>query len=79
MKKQSTAGQKPFFAAFLEKQLSNSEKARISGGDGTTSILKDQAETQKYPSDQEDDTTHPDWDCVLTQKYPSDNDEDQDS
>jgi hypothetical protein len=79
MKKNETR-QKPFFAAFLENQLKAQQSQHVQGGDGpvVTGALSDQAQTMKYPSDQEDNpgTTNPDWDCVLTMKYPSDNDED---
>jgi len=72
--------QKPFFAAFLENQLKDQQSRRVQGGDGpvVTSVLSDEVQTMKYPSDQEDNpgTTKPDWDCILTAKYPSDNDED---
>lgn len=66
---------KPFFAAFLENQVKENEARRIQGGATATSVATDMAETQKYPSDQEDGITNVDWDCILTQKYPSDNDE----
>jgi Serine endopeptidase inhibitors len=55
----------PFFSKFLESQQVTN-KTEIAGGSGPTSILKDQAQTLKYPSDAED---------VVTTKFPSDNDE----
>jgi hypothetical protein len=79
--------QAPFFAAFLENQLEEQQAHRVQGGD--TDPLLDQAQTQKYPSDQEDnpqtkkypsdydeDTTKPLADMAQTQKYPSDGDDD---
>ncbi len=56
---------KPFFASFLEKQISEPQK--IKGGDGTGIITKptvdtvtkpinDMAQTMKYPSDGDDDS-----------------------
>jgi len=76
MKKTETAGQKPFFAAFLENQISRQSAAAVQGGDPVTSVIPDQAQTNKYPSDQEDNPTDKNWDCILTQKYPSDGDDD---
>lgn len=78
--------QKPFFSEFLENQLGPEQAHRIQGGD--TDPVLDQAQTQKYPSDQEDDptkkypsdydedTTKPLLDQAQTQKYPSDGDDD---
>ena len=69
---------KPFFANFLENQLSNQETTALQGG-GTTTSLSDSAQTMKYPSDGEDGpggSTKPALDEAQTMKYPSDNDED---
>ncbi|WP_306352680.1 microviridin/marinostatin family tricyclic proteinase inhibitor [Flavobacterium sp. '19STA2R22 D10 B1'] len=63
---------KPFFANFLENQLTTNSKTEVQGGAPIINV------TLKYPSDGEDGpggTTHPDLDCVLTAKYPSDSDE----
>lgn len=72
MKKQEL--KKPFFANFLENQLSQGESNEVQGGT-LTSILKDTAYTLKYPSDSDDDNTNPIADTVQTMKYPSDNDD----
>jgi len=67
---------KPFFANFLENQLSNQETTALQGG--ATSTLSDSAQTLKYPSDSEDGPggqTKPALDTVVTMKYPSDDDE----
>jgi hypothetical protein len=65
---------KPFFARFLDNQITEQQKARVKGGDdwpfGPT--------TDKYPSDNEDggDISFPRNDIDLhdltTRKYPSD-------
>lgn len=60
--------QKPFFSAFMEQQLENKAEANISGAG--------ENQTQKYPSDKEDDYTKPALDMAQTQKYPSDGDDD---
>ncbi|WP_295199638.1 microviridin/marinostatin family tricyclic proteinase inhibitor [uncultured Chryseobacterium sp.] len=57
---------KPFFAAFLEKQVKDPET--IKGGSGT-GVLKDQV-----TGVQNDDVTSPGNDTV-SMKYPSDSDE----
>jgi len=54
----------PFYANLLTKQ-----EMHNTGGTGSTTPLGD-AQTQKYPSDQED--TNPLADQPQTQKYPSD-------
>jgi hypothetical protein len=67
---------KPFFANFLENQLSNEETSIVQGG--ITNKLSDNVQTMKYPSDSEEgpgDTTKPTLDLLQTMKYPSDNDE----
>lgn len=67
--KTKKALQQPFFAGFLESQLKE-DALGIQGG--STDPIADQAQTQKYPSDQEDDfksgITKPSggWDC----EYP---------
>lgn len=69
---------KPFFAKFLENQLSNEEETKIQGGETTKPAL-DTLHTLKYPSDSEDSYTkkYPsDNDEAQTMKYPSDGDED---
>lgn len=69
---------KPFFANFLENQLSGEEQNAVQGGAGTDK-LADTYQTLKYPSDQEDGpggSTKPTLDVVVTMKYPSDGDED---
>ena len=61
MKKQNPNSKKPFFAHFLEAQ----SQEDIQGGID--------AQTQKYPSDQEDvSPTSVLADTAQTQKYPSD-------
>ncbi len=58
---------KPFFAKFLENQISSEESSSLNGGDGfITTRIKDVAITLKYPSDD---------DAAVTLKYPSDDDE----
>lgn len=59
---------KPFFAKFLENQVSEDAASAVQGGGNTT---------LKYPSDSEDSypTTKPSKDVVVTMKYPSDDDE----
>lgn len=64
----------PFFAHFLENQLSSEDENQVQGGTTTsrtadvitTDPTADLVQTLKYPSDQEDS---------YTKKYPSDNDE----
>jgi len=88
MKQNNEEKRKPFFAEFLENQVSEEQTRSIQGGDTVTSVIPDQAQTMKYPSDQEDnpqtkkypsdcedDTTKPAADLYQTMKYPSDNDE----
>ncbi len=58
---------KPFFAKFLENQISSEESSALNGGDGFTKPVKDVAVTLKYPSDNDE---------FVTLKYPSDDDED---
>jgi hypothetical protein len=68
---------KPFFANFLENQISKDEQNAVQGG-ATTSVLSDNAQTMKYPSDSEDapgNPTKPTLDTAQTMKYPSDSDE----
>ena len=68
---------KPFFANFLENQISKDEQNAVQGG--ATSVLADSAQTMKYPSDSEDgpgNPTKPIYDTAQTMKYPSDSDED---
>ena len=68
---------KPFFANFLENQISKDEQNIVQGG-ATTSVLADNAQTMKYPSDSEDgpgNPTKPTLDTAQTMKYPSDSDE----
>jgi len=75
MKKKTNSLHQPFFASFLESQARQS----IQGGDdpSPTSVLADQPQTMKYPSDQEDGgPTKPALDGYQTMKYPSDSDED---
>lgn len=61
---------KPFFAKFLENQMSEEASASVQGGTNTPV-------TMKYPSDNEDSvpTTSKRTDIVVTMKYPSDDDE----
>ncbi|MBN9286154.1 MULTISPECIES: microviridin/marinostatin family tricyclic proteinase inhibitor [Flavobacterium] len=69
---------KPFFANFLENQLTNEEKNSVQGGDIITLKATDTLQTLKYPSDNEDGpgpVTVPRYDLLQTMKYPSDNDE----
>lgn len=68
---------KPFFANFLESQLSEQETTSVQGGAVTTKP-SDMVQTMKYPSDSEDGpggSTKPTIDIVVTMKYPSDDDE----
>jgi len=58
----------PFYAQLLTKQ----EMQHVGGAPVSKPSL-DQAQTQKYPSDQED--TSPQFDEAQTQKYPSDGDD----
>ncbi|WP_306352678.1 microviridin/marinostatin family tricyclic proteinase inhibitor [Flavobacterium sp. '19STA2R22 D10 B1'] len=55
---------KPFFANFLENQLSAEDKTEVQGGAGDMMV------TLKYPSDGEDGPG-----TQITLKYPSDSDE----
>ncbi len=55
---------KPFFASFLEKQISEPQK--VKGGDGTGIVTKPAVDT----------VTKPIYDMAQTMKYPSDGDED---
>jgi hypothetical protein len=89
MKKNETA-KKPFFANFLENQISKDDQNAIQGG--ITSVLKDNLQTMKYPSDSDEaqtmkypsdsdeayelGITKPAFDNAQTMKYPSDSDED---
>jgi len=71
---------KPFFANFLENQMSNEEKSTVQGGDIITLKTADTIYvTLKYPSDNEDGpgpiVTSKNLDMMQTMKYPSDNDE----
>lgn len=74
MKKSASGLQKPFFAGFLEGQLAKEATGGIQGGGdpSTTSVIPDQAQTMKYPSDQEDNPTDKEKDDDLSKKYPSD-------
>lgn len=72
MKKQNEL-KKPFFAAFLENQLSPDDAQTVQGG--TSNPVLDNAQTMKYPSDQEDHTSKA-TDLEHTMKYPSDGDDD---
>lgn len=67
---------KPFFANFLENQMSEQETSAVQGGADTTK-LTDNVQTMKYPSDSEDGPggTKPTVDVLVTMKYPSDDDE----
>lgn len=61
---------KPFFANFLESQVSEEELKKVNGG---TDVV-----TLKFPSDGEDGPGHvtsPNKDLYQTMKYPSDGDE----
>lgn len=70
---------KPFFAKFLENQMSENESSAVKGGTGEdTSKTTDTYQTLKYPSDSEDGPgggTNPLKDAEVTLKYPSDGDE----
>lgn len=76
---------KPFFANFLENQLTQDESNTVQGGitnpkfdsDNTLKYPSDSDEdvTMKAPSDNDEDTTLPLNDGYHTMKYPSDNDE----
>ena len=75
--KKNENSKKPFFANFLENQISKDEQNSIQGG-AVTSVLSDTAQTMKYPSDSEDgpgNPTKPSLDIYETMKYPSDSDE----
>lgn len=74
--KKNENSKKPFFANFLENQISKDEQNAVQGG--ATSVLADSAQTMKYPSDSEDGPggqTKPSADIYETMKYPSDSDE----
>ncbi len=58
---------KPFFSNFMEQQLDNRSGETVGAGPN---------QTQKYPSDKEDDYTKPTLDMAQTQKFPSDGDDD---
>jgi len=60
----------PFFAQFLENQITENE---VKGGSHISDKLSDMY-TKKYPSDC-DEVTSPKLDIVVTLKYPSDADE----
>ncbi len=67
---------KPFFANFLENQMTKEEQGALQGG--ITTVLVDNAQTMKYPSDSEEgpgNQTKPAADVSQTMKYPSDSDE----
>ena len=75
--KKNENSKKPFFANFLENQISKDEQNAVQGG--ATSVLTDNVQTMKYPSDSEDgpeNPTKPIYDTAQTMKYPSDSDED---
>lgn len=71
MKNDKKELKKPFFANFLENQLSQEDTKGVSGGatsptldviDGTSPVTKpvnDQNHTLKYPSDGDDDVQSP--------------------
>ncbi|MBP9793495.1 MAG: microviridin/marinostatin family tricyclic proteinase inhibitor [Flavobacterium sp.] len=76
--KKNENSKKPFFAKFLENQISKDEQNAIQGSGGTTSTISDTSQTMKYPSDSEDgpgNGTKPTLDILETMKYPSDSDE----
>ena len=76
--KKNENSKKPFFANFLENQISKDEQNAIQGSGSATSVLSDSAQTMKYPSDSEDgpgNPTKPASDIYETMKYPSDSDE----
>lgn len=76
--KKNENSKKPFFANFLENQISKDEQNTIQGSGGTTSAISDNVQTMKYPSDSEDgpgNSTKPTLDTYETMKYPSDSDE----
>ncbi|WP_027380633.1 microviridin/marinostatin family tricyclic proteinase inhibitor [Chryseobacterium daeguense] len=59
--KNKNSKKKPFFAAFLEKQINEPQKVKGGGiitkpeVDTVTKPIYDMAQTQKYPSDGDDD------------------------
>lgn len=67
--KNKTSKKQPFFASFLEKQVKEPKKV-VGGGDGpiitipekdsVTKPDQDMAQTQKYPSDGDDDVQYVD-------------------
>ncbi len=65
--KNKNSKKKPFFASFLEKQISDPQK--VKGGDGTGIITTPAADT----------VTKPTLDMMHTMKYPSDGDDDSQS
>lgn len=79
MKKENR--QKPFFAGFLENQMRKEESGILFGGVTTRLTDLEQTdkngdiESQKYPSDNDEEGTLPDLDAVFTHKFPSDSDE----
>lgn len=76
--KKNENSKKPFFANFLENQISKDEQNAIQGNGVTTSTISDSVQTMKYPSDSEDgpgNSTKPASDIYETMKYPSDSDE----
>jgi len=70
----------PFFARFLENQrLNRDEKQQLAGGGiSITQKITDVAQTEKYPSDDDEPYTEKypsDDDESFTEKWPSDDDE----
>jgi len=60
----------PFFAKFLENQISKEAQNITTGGKPGKGKKKDQdVVTMKFPSDDDED-------ILVTMKFPSDNDED---
>lgn len=63
MKKGNEGLKKPFFAAFLEGQLSGTDQQTVQGGGivlppvKPTAPAKDMLHTQKFPSDNDEETT----------------------
>lgn len=68
--KNKNSKKKPFFAAFLEKQIQDPEK--IKGGGDVTIATQDSVITSKTA----DTVTKPTLDIMHTMKYPSDGDDD---
>lgn len=76
MKKQNL--KKPFFSNFLENQLNKNSEPEIQGGRPTAPLI-DTPQTNKHPSDADEDVTlkYPsDSDEYVTHKYPSDSEDD---